>query len=45
MTCVVGRVDDVGRPAVRGIDELAADELLVGLDSLEGVGHGSASWA
>ena len=29
---------------VGGVDELAADELLVGLDALEGVGHGSASW-
>ena len=42
---VVGRIDDVGRPAVGGVDELAADELLVGLDALEGVGHGTASWA
>ena len=42
---VIGRVDDVGRLAVRGVDELAADELLVGLDALERVGHGTASWA
>ena len=41
---VVGRVDDVGRPAVGGIHELAADELLVRLDALEGVGHWGASW-
>ena len=41
---VVRRIDDLGRPAVGGIDELAADELLIGLDSLEGVGHGMASW-
>ncbi len=36
---VVGRVDDLGRAAVGGIDELAADELLVGLDALGDVGH------
>ena len=41
---VVGRVDDVGGPAIGGVDELPADELLVGLDALEGVGHGKASW-
>ena len=41
---VVGGVDDVRRPAVGGIHELATDELLVGLDALEGVGHWGASW-
>ena len=31
--------------AVGGVDEVAADELLVGLDALERLGHGGASWA
>ena len=35
----VGRVLDVERLARRGVDELAADELLVGLDALDDVGH------
>ncbi len=37
---VVGRVHDLGRAPVGGIHELAADELLIRLDALEGVGHG-----
>ena len=42
---VTGRVDDVCRAAVGRVHELATDELLVRLDSLEGVGHGTASKA
>ena len=42
---VVGRVDDIGRPPVGGLHELAADELLVGLHAVEDVGHLGASWA
>ena len=37
---VVGGVDDLGRLAVGSIDEVAADELLVGLGSFERLGHG-----
>ena len=40
----VGRVLDVERLAGRGVDPLAADELLVGLDALEDVGHRGPSW-
>ncbi len=45
----VGRVLDIERLARRGIDPFAADELLVGLDALEDVGHrlgpsGIRSW-
>ena len=36
----VGRVLDRQRLAGRGVDPLAADELLVGLGSIEGLGHG-----
>ena len=36
---VVGGIDDVRRAAVGRLDELTADELPVGLDSFEGVGH------
>jgi hypothetical protein len=42
---VIGRVDDLGGPAVGRVDEVAADELLVGLGSFERLGHGGASWA
>jgi hypothetical protein len=42
---VVRRVDDLGGATVRGVDERATDELLVGLDALERFGHGTASWA
>ena len=41
---VVGRVDHLGGPSVRGVDELPADELPIGLDALEDVGHGRPSW-
>ena len=40
---VVGRVDDLGRPSVGSADEVAADELLIGLHSLERLGHRGAS--
>ena len=41
----VGRVLDVERRARGRVDPLAADELLVGLDALEDVGHRGASCA
>ena len=41
----VGRVLDGQRLAAGAVDPGSADELLVGLDALEGVGHGTASWA
>ena len=41
----VGRVLDIERLARRRIDPFAPDELLIGLDALEDVGHRSASWA
>ncbi len=39
---IVGRVDDIGGAAIRGVHEVATDELLVGLDGRERVGHGAS---